>query len=240
MTTNESNSISKVTAWRQWRTIDMAIILLDIFIALAIVGGITTFVQVVPPAVSGDGRIEINTLSNGSEFFPDGSVERPRDERDASDPSIARARDATPGSLVIPTDSDVRVVVWDAAPTARAAIITRTVLMPAIVITGLLLLRGILRATRDGDPFTPRNASRVTRLGWLLLVGVPVIALLDLIAANTAFASQWAGIGQLPSDNGIYLLELPFAYLAPGLLVLSLAMAWRHGAELRDLEQATV
>jgi hypothetical protein len=233
-------SASLVAAWRRWRAVDVAIILIRIGMVMAIVAGIGSIVQTALPALSSDPRIELVAESNANEFYAAAATDRPRDERDANDPVVAQGRDDVQGSLVLPVQSTVTVVVWDATPLARAAVVARALLAPALAVAALWLLHGILLATRDGDPFAPRNASRATWLGWLLLIGIPTASLFGSIGIGAAVGSQYGGVGPLPNNDGLFAFSLPLVELAPGFLVLALATAWRHGVQLRELEQATV
>jgi Protein of unknown function (DUF2975) len=103
-------------------------------------------------------------------------------------------------------------------------------LLAAIVLT---LLAPVLRAAERGDPFWNGAARRLTWIGSLLLIGIPGIALLGYVAAETASAGTFAGPTAEPT------LTLSVTQILPGVLVLVLAGIFRRGVELRELERHT-
>lgn len=128
------------------------------------------------------------------------------------------------GDMTVPrADGDV-LALWsiqELAPWLLAAIV-------------LVLLVPILRAAERGDPFWGGAGRRLARIGTLLLVGIPGIALLRYALAEGASG----GPGIAPAAEPT--LTLSVSHVLPGVLVLVLAGIFRRGAELRDLERHTI
>ena len=101
---------------------------------------------------------------------------------------------------------------------------------------GVGLLRSILRDVRKGEVFTAANARRVSWLGWLLVVAGILIPIVETVRAQLIVKT--AGLSGVtlgpPSHRGEWSLAIP------GLLVLVLAAAWRHGVELQRDRDLTV
>jgi hypothetical protein len=102
----------------------------------------------------------------------------------------------------------------------------------AAVTVAALLLLGVARALRHGDPFTPSSARRLTALGFLVLVagllGPAVAELLRLLLlwSTPAAAQGWT-----------FSAELSLWPVLAGMLVLFVAEVFRRGAALRaDVE----
>ncbi len=97
------------------------------------------------------------------------------------------------------------------------------------------LLAPILRAAGRGDPFWEGAARRLTGIGSLLLVAIPMLALLQYVLAQ-------AGTTVRPSSapNAEPVLTLSVGQLLPGALVLTLAAIFRAGVELREFERPAV
>ena len=111
-------------------------------------------------------------------------------------------------------------------------------LLPVSLAIGVLaVLAPLLRAARRGRPFGGMLTRRVAALGWLLLIGLPA-----LDAVRFWLASSVPPVGFLRYDSPP--LHAPVTFdtksIVPGLLVLGLAVAFRRGAELQELEEHTV
>jgi len=109
---------------------------------------------------------------------------------------------------------------------------------PFVLLAGALwLLRGLARSVREGDPFGPANVQRLRRLGFLLVVGAPVVELgnwaLRLSLANTLPANAFGNVG----FRGF---NFPFALLLAGLGAFILAEVFAYGVRLREDVEGTV
>jgi hypothetical protein len=101
----------------------------------------------------------------------------------------------------------------------------------------LWLLRGLARSVREGDPFGHTNVQRLRKLGFLLVVGAPVVEVINyalrLSLANTLPPNAFGDVG-FPGFN------FPFALLLAGLGAFILAEVFAHGVRLREDVEGTV
>lgn len=97
------------------------------------------------------------------------------------------------------------------------------------------LLRAILQATIDGDPFSAENCTRVRRLGYLVLLVALISAAVDYIAANNM-------LSQLMLTNPALSPPSPFnaEVILVSLLILVLAQVWSYGLELERDRALTI
>lgn len=108
-------------------------------------------------------------------------------------------------------------------------------LLPILLaIAVLALLAPLLRAAARGRPFGRSVTRRVTIMGWVLLIGLPALGAIRFLLAYS--------ISELHYDGA--LVREPTAFtttsILPGLLVLGLAVVFRRGAEMQELEEHTV
>jgi hypothetical protein len=115
---------------------------------------------------------------------------------------------------------------------------TLTLLPGSVLFVGALLLayRLIRSAQRDGI-HTSNTAHRLRVLGWFLLAGSAVRAVVEMVAANRLLATMVTNpvgwIGPIPSD-------FPWAVGLTAIGVLTFARIIRIGAEMRDELASTV
>jgi hypothetical protein len=159
------------------------------------------------------------------------------------DHTITQDRYVTPEHLTLlpanvkpTTNIPVTVTIRDARPTQlflRLAID----LLPLLLIVALLWqLWGLLRAARQGDPFTTANVRRLRQFGWLLLLGWPLVAYLTM-ALKEFLAMTWTS----PTDQTEGLFAPPIGgALLFGLAVLVLAEVFAHGLRLREDVERTI
>jgi hypothetical protein len=104
------------------------------------------------------------------------------------------------------------------------------------LLLGVGLLRAMLREVRSGEVFTAENARRVSWIGWLLVVmGFLAPFLENLRTGIILHAAGLTGIALGTADH-----QGRWSLVLPGLLVLVLAAAWRHGVELQQDRDLTV
>jgi hypothetical protein len=140
------------------------------------------------------------------------------------------------GALVEVEDGSYRLEIRTDRPVVVLMSVGPVLLLFALILTGLYQLRKFLADILAGLVFTTENAGRLSRMAWLAL---------GLAAAATpvSFASSWLvlrttglgveGVKPASADGAGYALIL-------GLLLLVLAAAWRHGAELQQERNLTV
>ena len=103
------------------------------------------------------------------------------------------------------------------------------VLLTAVVVAGAWLVLRVLRDVAAGDPFRPRNVTRLRALAVLVAIGLPVVW----------FAQGAVDLGLLTSldiDAGVagVVVAVPWAPVVAGMLVALVAEAFKLGAGLRD------
>jgi hypothetical protein len=129
--------------------------------------------------------------------------------------------------------------------TGQRALYTLTSL-PGWLLWGcvLFLLWRVISASRRTGPFTAQAAAVMRRLGWLIIVGSAVAALIQRFALdqllNTMIASSLA-----PGTSFSNLITAPFAGLLPvpalvGAALLTFARIIRLGANMDDEIKGTV
>ena len=137
-----------------------------------------------------------------------------------------------PGSMVRPAAGvqgplTGEVVLADPSAVEQALSLLPAVLGLALAALGAVLLLGIVRALRDGDPFTPGSARRLTLLALLLAVGAPLVQVVGDLA-RTALLARVETAADLPVQ-----FTLPLWPLLAALLVAFLAEVFARGSALR-------
>jgi hypothetical protein len=92
--------------------------------------------------------------------------------------------------------------------------------------------RLILLSVRDGDPFNERNVTRLRAIGFLFLIGIPLVGVFSsMMNAELAFSLD----GDLSTGT-----TLSFTGPMIALGVFALAEVFAHGARLRQDVEGTV
>jgi hypothetical protein len=132
-------------------------------------------------------------------------------------------------------DVDVRVT----APTTEQTLLrsAQDVGPLLLLVAGLWLLRGFLRSVLEGDPFGAANVGRLRRIGFILVLGAPLVGLLDYGLREQLF-------GNLPAHPALNLglpgFTLPGNALLGGLGAFILAEVLAYGLRLREDVEGTV
>jgi hypothetical protein len=135
-----------------------------------------------------------------------------------------------PHDAIVPdhVDAIVRIRHATAADIRWAA--ARDLAPGLVLIAGLWILRGVLSSVRDRDPFDADNVRRLRRLGFLVLVGVP-------IATTMASYFQSELADRAGYDGRGLVLSVPGGAFLAGLALLALAEVFATGVRMRvDLE----
>lgn len=107
----------------------------------------------------------------------------------------------------------------------------------ALMVTGLWLLRGFLGSVVQGDPFGARNVRRLRGLGFILVVGAPVVELVNYMLRSELFSI----LPPFPSvDLGLAGYSLPAGALLGGLGALILGEVFAYGVRLREDVEGTI
>lgn len=123
-----------------------------------------------------------------------------------------------------------------APPGFFAALVFLLLGIAAIVIMGIYFFWNLLAITdtvRDGDPFIPENARRLTRMGWLVVaiyVGGFIVAIPGAWVASIAADAGDANFEVGGDGSGIILVLVLFV----------LARVFRKGTEMREELEGTV
>jgi hypothetical protein len=106
-----------------------------------------------------------------------------------------------------------------------------------LVVAGLWLGRGFLRSVLDGDPFGAPNVGRLRALGFVLVVGAPVVELLNAALRSALFDE----VAPHPSlQLGVAGFSVPANALLGGLGAFILAEVLAYGLRLREDVEATI
>jgi hypothetical protein len=153
--------------------------------------------------------------------------------RSGGDVSVVDARHvADRGAEVEQVEVAATMSVADDDRDARVVLLLTFAALLAIVWTGLVSLRRIVRSARDREPFDHRNVGRLRRLG-----GVAIAAPIVVWASSRAFEATVdveERFSLRPEGMGFW------PWLTAGLGFLALAEVFREGAALRDLERSTI
>lgn len=138
---------------------------------------------------------------------------------------VAAIAVATVVVLVAPP-SDVATRLASAPPFALPLIVVCAVIISGILTLGILFALQLLRiiaTVKNGDPFEPANADRLTRMGWYAL---------------GATVAGWVVGGIAPiveqQFKGMEISVSPTGGLALVITLFILARVFRHGAAMRD------
>jgi Protein of unknown function (DUF2975) len=142
-----------------------------------------------------------------------------------------------PAGVRVDSWADVTVVIDDPSST-QMFLRSATDIGPLLLfVAGLWLLRGFARSVKEGDPFGAANVQRLRRLGFILVLGAPLVELLNTSLRHSLYE-------ELPSFQGVDLgvagFALPAGALLGGLGAFILAEVFAHGARLREDVEGTV
>jgi DUF2975 family protein len=132
---------------------------------------------------------------------------------------------------------DVTVDVED--PTTKQMLLRAALdLGPLLLfLAALWLVRGFLRSVLDGDPFGARNVLRLRSIGFLLVLGAPIV-----VVVNSALRiALFNVLPPYPSlDLGSEGTSIPLGALLGGLGAYILAEVFAYGLRLREDVEATI
>jgi hypothetical protein len=141
-----------------------------------------------------------------------------------------------PEGIRVDTWPDVRVEI---SPTAQQMLLRSAIDMLSLILflVGLWLLRAFLRSVLDGDPFGADNVRRLRSLGLLLVVGAPVLELINYAFRQVLFST----LPPYPSiDLAMEGFTIPGNALLGGLAAFILAEVFAYGLRLREDVEATI
>lgn len=136
-------------------------------------------------------------------------------------------------ALLAELAADGKDVVPGLIPAAAFVLVGAAGLL-ALGIYFLLLLRRIVNSVGEGDPFIPENAQRLSRMGWVAIIG-------QAAAVPVGIAVVWiAGIAADAGED----IHADFGFSGSGILLVLilfiLARVFRHGTEMREELEGTV
>lgn len=102
-------------------------------------------------------------------------------------------------------------------------------LLAALVVVGAVAIRRIARAIGDGDPFAPGQVGRLRLVAGLLMIGAPVVGVVDLFSRGAILAGT--DLGGLPPATTLSFPALP---VLVGLCLALIAEAFKVGTRLRE------
>jgi Protein of unknown function (DUF2975) len=133
--------------------------------------------------------------------------------------------------------TDVHVEIHD--PTTKQMLLrSATDFGPLVLfIAGLWLLRGFMRSVSQGDPFGAPNVRRLRGIGFILVVGAPVVELVNYSIRQMMFSE----VPPYPALNlGSAGFVLPVGALIGGLGAFILAEVFAYGVRLREDVEGTI
>jgi hypothetical protein len=138
-----------------------------------------------------------------------------------------------PATVDRPEMVGVTLHIKDARPNQVFVHLGRDLTAVVLAVAVLWLLRLLLRSVRDGDPFTDANVRRLRMIGFLLVVGAPVVGL--VMSACDQWLASSSSTGFLGTSFAV-----PGAGPIAGLGVFVLAEVFAHGARLRADVEGTI
>ena len=106
-----------------------------------------------------------------------------------------------------------------------------------LIVAGLWIIRRFLRSTLQDAPFSELNVRRLRSIGTLLVVGVPIVELLNY----SLRLSLYNDLPPFPTtDLGVAGFTLPLGALLAGLGVFMLAEVFAYGLSLREDVEGTI
>jgi hypothetical protein len=138
-----------------------------------------------------------------------------------------------PEEVIVPETVPVTVRIEDASMRQSVFDLARSIGPIGLILTLLWLVRALLLSVRDGDPFTAANVRRLRMIGFLLVLGVPVIQYVTQLFEGALAASTT--VGELGNSYA-----LPGTAPLAGLGVFVLAEVFAHGVRLREDIEGTV
>jgi len=107
------------------------------------------------------------------------------------------------------------------------------VLAYALVAVIAVVLARMVADSRRGSPFVRRNVMRLFWIGWLVIIGTPVISWANWACLRWIFNSSTAS-GHVARTVGYSWESLPWWSMLIGAVVLILATVWRSGVQMAD------
>jgi hypothetical protein len=137
-----------------------------------------------------------------------------------------------PRHVIRPETVDVTSKLTDASRRDKWLVAGRDLLPILLTLAFAFLARWVLLSVRDGDPFTERNVARLRGIGFLCLVGLPVLSIATSMF-NSALASS---LGNDLSTSTDISFTGPFISIG----VFALAELFAQGVRLRQDVEGTV
>ena len=130
------------------------------------------------------------------------------------------------GSLTFPSPASAPLI----TPALMAA-----VMMLVVALWALGQLRAVFRTVRDGQPFVRANATRIRRIGFVVIIGELGRAAV-VFASNSYAMTHFSAIGlkfDAPPDLHVFTI-------IHGLIILAIAEVFRAGTQLYEDHSLTI
>jgi hypothetical protein len=105
----------------------------------------------------------------------------------------------------------------------------------AVLFFVLHQLRQVVSTAAEGDPFVPENGSRIRALGWVVLVGEVLKAVVSF--ASSSYLHQQVS---LPGMTVEPCFNFQWSTIFLGLVILAIAEIFRAGATMREEQALTI
>lgn len=131
------------------------------------------------------------------------------------------------GTAYGPAQYDVEIT--DLSALDRLLTFLPGLVLVALVVAGALIMQRIARDVGRGTPFVSGQVRRLRILALLLVVGAPVLQVVELVTTSALLSG--ADLGGLPASVWF---DFPIGPMLLGLFLALLAEAFRHGDRLED------
>jgi Protein of unknown function (DUF2975) len=148
-----------------------------------------------------------------------------------------RLNTGLPEGIVMTDNPTVSLDVADPTTKQRLLSFGIAVVQGLLIALGLWLLRGVAGSVKEGDPFGRANVKRLRGLGFLLVLGAPIAALIDQ-------SLRWQLVNTLPPGRYGEAMApsfgLPVGVMLAGVGTFVLAEVFAYGVRLREDVEATI
>lgn len=202
------------------RSVRIGYALVTALLVLALAFGAVALVSVgLGLARDGESLLYGDTLTVPLELSPDGVGPLPAGVRLQGWPEVTvEVSDPTTEQMLLRSAADIGPLV--------------------LFIAGLWLMRNFMRSVKEGDPFGTANVGRLRALGFILVGGAPLVALLNYSFRASLYDDLHITSGSV--DIGVAGYALPGEALLGGLGAFILAEVFAHGVRLREDVEGTV
>lgn len=206
---------------RKSATANLVYIVATVIIAGILAALLIVMVPSAIDAVSGNGQIvaiEQSVLADQLDSLP-----------------LSKDGCSQPQCVVLAREVPVEIVVLNGSGKQILLDRARFLLTLLLHLATLWILRNLIDSVRKGEPFLHANVNRLRKLGFVLLIGFPLVEV-----ANTFITGGLADTTKFGSLGSSWNIPPAPGAMLGGLIVLILAEVFNHGMRLREDVEGTV